>query len=233
MGYNRFGAIYTSVIDKYPQTVIGDYGSQANVEEAIDRAVDQIANALTPAHYRALTQPELEMVVVRATAGQTSATLGLKPVVAGSVHLWRGQPSSFLAKPALATDDYAGDSLTETDAALFSVVALTGVVTLSSGLAVNDQVYATYVVDVAAATFSMPSLARLACRGAAAELGMRLYGEQQQEWQLVETYRKGFADDLDALRSGELVPDEIRAMRFWQEVERSSRAGGSVSLPRG
>jgi hypothetical protein len=217
MGYNRFGAVYTSVIDKYPQTVIGDYGSQANVEEAIDRACDQIANALTPAHYRALTQPELEMVVVRATAGQTSATLGLKPVVAGSVHLWRGQPSSFL----------------ETDAALFSVVALTGVVTLSSGLAVNDQVYATYVVDVAAATFSMPSLARLACRGAAAELGMRLYGEQQQEWQLVETYRKGFADDLDALRSGELVPDEIRAMRFWQEVERSSRAGGSVSLPRG
>lgn len=161
MGYNRFGAVYTSVIDKYPQTVIGDYGSQANVEEAIDRACDQIANALTPAHYRALTQPELEMVVVRATAGQTSATLGLKPVVAGSVHLWRWQPSSFLAKPALATDDYAGDSLTETDAALFSVVALTGVVTLSSGLAVNDQVYATYVVDVAAATFSMPSLARL------------------------------------------------------------------------
>ncbi len=231
MGYNRFGAVYTSVIALYPGTAVGDYGTQAIIEDSLDRACDRIANALTPGTYKAMTEPSLELIVRRAADAQTSATLGLKPIVTGSLHLWTGQPVLFGTKPRLLTE-FNGGGVTELISSAFSVVDATGVVT-TLPLIAQDVAYATYQVDVANAAFSMPSLARLAVRGAAAEQGSKLYTESTQEWALVERYRTDFDDDLEALKDGTLVPDEIRAMRWWSEVDRSGPGISSARLFRG
>lgn len=235
MAYNRFGALYTAPIALYPGTALADFGTQAVVEEAIDRAVDRIANAMSEEVYSQLTEPRLELVVRRGTAGQTTATLGLIPVVSGSLHLWSGQPRTFQTEPQQTTDLRRSDDLStavEMASALFSVVLATGVVTFPALLA-NDQVYASYQADTASASYSIPSLARLAVRGAAAELGARLYTESNQEWGLVARYREDFEDTLDRLAAGKWVPDELRALRWWDEVAPASSTAGSVRLGRG
>ncbi len=231
MAYNRFGALHTSVVSLYPDSVAADFGGQTIIEESIDRAVDRIVNALTPGSYKALTEPDLELVVRRATAGLTSATLGLKPIVSGSLHLWTGQPTMFNVKPVRLTD-FSGGGITELAAASFSVVLATGVVA-TPALVVEDQVYASYQVDTGHASFSVPSLARLAVRGAAAEVGDKLFSEANQEWALVERYRDSFDADLAAFKDGTMVPDELRAMRWWSEVDRSGPGLTSVRLFRG
>lgn len=231
MGYNRFGAAFSSVVALYPGSVVSDFGGQTTVEEAIDRAVDRVANALTEDVYGQLTEPDLELVVRRATAGQTSATLGLYPVVSGSVHVWVGQPVTFQNRPRLETDPVTEDvRATEISSSLFSVVDATGALTLPA-LVANDQVYASYRVDPA--SLSVPSLARICIRGAAAELGARLYTEGNQEWALVTRYREDFEAALDGLSGGTVIPDELRAMRWWAEVKPAGFTGGSVRLGRG
>lgn len=233
MGYNRFGAVYTAVVALYSGTQAADFGGQTVIEESMDRAADRIANAMTEGTYKAMTEPQLELVVRRATAGLLTATLGIKPIVAGSLHVWSGQPVLFGIKPQLTVDQNYNGGPVELASTRFSVVTSTGVVTLTQALVADDVVYATYQADVTNAAFSMPSLARLVVRGAAAELGDKLYTESTQEWALVERYRKGFDDDLEALMAGTLVPDELRALRWWQEVDRTGPNISSVRLFRG
>lgn len=240
MALNRFGAVYTSVASLYPQTAVADYGGQTPIEEALDRSSDQIANALTPLMYQQITEPDLEMIVRRAAAGQTSATLSIKPIISGSLHVWTGQPALFQERPLQSTEFYevggqptgslAGGQF-ELPSTSYSVNVTTGVVTLASPLAANDVVYATYQVDTS--TLSLASLARIAVRGAAAELGARLYTQSTQEWALVSAYRDAFASDLAALKDGTMVPEELRNLRWWAEVERTSNRVGSIRLYRG
>jgi hypothetical protein len=233
MAYNRFGAVYTSVVSLYPGTAVGDYGTQANVEEAIDRAVDLIAQAMPETVFMAITNPQLERVVSRATAGQTTTSaVRMKPVIAGTVHAWRGQPSQFVRRPSYLTDAIFTGQV-EMDVADYSVTNATGVLTMVTPLNVNDAVYVSYMADTDSASFSLPSLARLAVRGAAAELGARLYSEANQEWKLVEEYRTGFQNALDALLEGKLIPDEIRLASYWHELAPASGTVGSVLLFRG
>lgn len=232
MAYNRFGAAYASVVALYPGTDAADYGGQTTIEEALDRAVDRVAQALPEQLYRALTAPDLERVTARATAGQTVLTAVARlPVLTGTLHLWRGQPSDFQDRPVKSTE--YGDGRMEEAASTFAIVLATGVITLASGLNADDQVFVSYDADTTAATFTAPSLARMAVRGAAAELGARLYSESNQEWKLVDKYEQAFFDDLEALRAGNLVPDEIRARVYWSEPTPRSSQVGSVALRRG
>lgn len=232
MPYNRFGAVYGSIVALYPGTDAADYGGQATIEEALDRAVDQVAQAMPEQVYRALATPDFERIVARATAGQTVLpAVARLPVIAGTMHLWRGQPSDFLGRPVLLTE--FGDGLAEQASSAFTLVAATGVVTLASGLILNDQVFVSYEADTSSGSFTAPSLGRLAVRGAAAELGSRLYSESNQEWKLVDAYRQAFLTDLEALRTGALIPDEIRARVYWSEPTPRSSQVGSVVLHRG
>ena len=233
MAYNRFGAVFSSVVSLDPGTAIGDYGTQANVEEAIDRAVDLIAQAMPETVFMAITNPQLERVVMRATAGQvTTSAVRMKPVISGTMHAWRGQPCQFVRRPSLLTDAMTTGQI-EMDVADYSVTTATGVLTMVTPLNVNDVVYVSYMADTDSASFSLPSLARLAVRGAAAELGARLYSEANQEWKLVEEYRVGFQDALEALLAGKLIPDEIRSAAYWHELAPASGTVGSVLLFRG
>ncbi len=124
--------------------------------------------------------------------------------------------------------------MTELPADQFTVNATTGVVTLVTGMQVNDIAYASYVVDVMAAAYSVPSLAEIAVLGAGAELGARLYSAGNQEWKLVEDYRTRYTDWLKRIVEGSWIPDELRYMRWWKEVERvDEKAPASVRLYRG
>lgn len=232
MAYNRFGALFGSVVSLYPGSDAADYGGQTAIEEAIDRAVDQVAQALPERIWRALCQPEMERLVGRASAGQTTLpAVARLPVVAGSVHLWHGFPDQFESRPLLSYE--SGPGVYEVAASAFLLVPATGVISLTNGLQSDEQVFVSYEADTASSSFSAPSLARMVVRGAAAELGARLYSEANQEWKLVDEYRQAFLRDLEALRSGDLVPDEVRARAYWSEPAPRSGGVSSVRLCRG
>ncbi len=242
MALNRFGAVYTSVVSLYPGTQTSDFATQAIIEEALDWASDALADALSPEIYGQLTEPEMQIVVRRATSGQTTGTVWLLPMVTGETHVWVGQPSQFVTKPTLYTDyqanqfsDWAGSgtSAIELASTAFSVNASTGVITLVTPMQTDDMLVVSYRVDTASASYSIPSMARLAVRGAAAEMGSRLYTEANQEWALVAAYRKEFEDAIAGFRDNSMVPPEMRAAKFWNEPEPLTSQGGTVRLYRG
>jgi hypothetical protein len=166
-------------------------------------------------------------------------TLGIKPIVAGTVHLWvypletpdgysyEGSGYGYSQKPTkgfyeVATSDY-------------SVVSNTGVVTYAGPtIALGSVVYASYNVDHDSASFSSPMLKQIAILGAAAEQGAKLFTQLTQEWALVTAYRDRYNELLSQLRAGTLVPDEIRRLCYWSEIERAgSMVVGSVRMLRG
>ena len=253
--YNQFGTTYASVVSLYPGTVLADYPDQPAVDAALNRSVREVASSLNQNSFRNLTEPDLELVERRASAGQTTVTLGLNavtanswPLVANKTHIWVGPPQAFAARPVLATDPFAqpfgsgyqtaGYSLmgplVELASSQFSVAVATGVITLTTALTVYQLVYASYTVDVNVAAYSVPSLAEIAVLGAGAELGARLYTSATQEWALVVDYKTRYTAWLDRMVKGEWVPDELRFMRWWKEVERVDVAApSSVRMYRG
>jgi hypothetical protein len=226
--YNQFGARYDKLLKLYPDTPSKDFGSEQAIEEAIARNARQVASALTPNVYKQMTEPELELVVRRATAGQTTAQLGLKPIVAGSLRMWIVYQGAII-DPRIIPRPIPGIGECS-----FSVNVTTGAVTaISPALQADDQVYASYQVDTEHSSFALPSLAELAVYGTAAELGTQIYSQAQDEWALVKQYNDTWVAGIAALREGTFIPDELRAMRWYVEVERSSGQIGSFSLPRG
>ncbi len=254
--FNKFGAVYTSILAMYPGTILADFdGGGANgqtvIESALDRIAREVASAMTPEVYSQITQVDCEEIVRYATANQTSLQLGLTPVVAGTVHLWK-YPPLFALETGIGTDGgwtaewyYRkpvkgyGELILTTD---YTVNATTGAVTLVAGLNAGDRIFATYDTDVTAATYSLPSVADLVLLGTAAELGARLYSDAQQEWKLVEEYRARYRGAFDTPEggftgralSGTWIPDELRALNHWKEVERDAASGvSSIRMYRG
>jgi len=226
--YNRFGAVYTDLPALYPGTVAADMGGQAAMEDAIDTAVDRIVAALPETSFAALTHPKLCRVVRRATSGQTAVSIPLYPVVANTLVVWSGQPYQFEEPDR---DDGEGWPDDRTD---WTLTEADGSLVLATGLALEDHLYASWEVDVDNASFAADSLARLALRGAAAELGARLFTEATQEWKLVDAYRMLFDQALAAFKDGSRIPDEIRRLTWWEEVLRREPGGiHSIRISRG
>lgn len=239
--FNRFGATYDKVVAMYPGSVLADYdgggaSGQTRIEEVLDRITREVAAAFTPEVYRQLTQVDAEEVVRYATAGQTTATLGLAPVVAGTVHLWQyPNPEAMSGDSGYAgfsVDYYRKPRKGYNELSGYSVTAATGAVTAITALSLGDRLYATYDVDTDNASISMPSVADLVYLGTAAEVGARLYSEGTQEWKLVEEYRARFAARMTEAREGRWIPDELRKLNFWEEVERGSDQVTSVRFYR-
>lgn len=229
MAFNRFGAVFTSVVTLYPGSAAADFGGQVTIEEAIDRAVDRILAATPQMVHDQLASPDLILLVQRATAGQTAATFPLLPGIAGTGRIWVNQPSLFQERPQQFPAKFQDIGRIELDPTLYSINYTTGVVTLNNGMVANDQMYGTYDVDVTNASYLAPSLARMAVRGAASELGSRLYSEANQEWLLVDKYEKSFSESLENLSDGSWIPEELRFLKWWKEVERNT-VGGASSL---
>ena len=246
---NRMGAVYTDVLSLYPGTVAADYDAggasgQTKIEAVLDRTTREVAAALTPDAYRQMTQVNAELVVRYATAGQTTATLGLLPAIAGTLHVWRYPMLGADAADIFSrqSDQYWVDwygkppqlGVGEVPSANVSLVAATGVITLPAGtLSLGDRLYASYDVDVDSASFSMPSLRDIVLLGAAAECGRWLFSQGTQEWSLVEDFRTRYVAMITAMREGALVPDELRKLSYYEPVERNSPEVTSVRIWRG
>lgn len=232
MAFNRFGAVASDVLPLYRGTVLTDFGGSTVIETALDRAVDLILGSFSPSVYRAVTQPQLLRLVSRGTNGQIIVpAVPLLPIAANSLHVWVGYPNEFALKPRTIYETQGG--LVELSSDQFTADLSTGVITLATGLQSEQQVFVSYDTDPSSTLFAMASMARLAVRGAAAELGAQLYTQGTQQWALVEEYRTQFIDELARLRTGDSIPDEIRLAVFWQEVERTSQTVSSVDLLRG
>lgn len=231
MSMNRFGAVFGGVVSLYHDTVAADYGGQTVIETAMDRAVDAIVASMSERTFQQIQEIDLEQVVRRGVAGTTvlPATT-MKPLIGGSVRVWRGDRLQFEVRPSVGI---TSNGLPDIAASQFSTALSTGVVTVVNGLADEEVVYVSAEVDTENAAYSVPSIARMVCIGAAGQLGEILYSEGNQEWRLVEMYRTTFDDYLEGLQSGSVIPDEVRRARYWSSPTPLSGISGSVELPRG
>lgn len=221
--YNYFGATEAQLLRLFPGTAAADYGGSTGISDAMGRAARALAGAMTTPSYRALAEiVELELVEDFAYQGQTTFSLGLAPYVVNTLHVW-----SF---PRV--DDLSSEPVW--DESELTVQGIVGqAVTLSAGLNRGDRVFATYEIDPDQASFSWPSCADLVLFGAAAELGARLFSEGTQQWDLVKEYKGKFegvyvvaeGGALSRAREGVWVPDELRALRFWKDIERKESSG--------
>lgn len=229
--YNYFGATSARLLALYPSTAAADFGGSPAILDALARISREVSGAFTNEVYRCLAETvELELVEDYAADGQTTVTLGLLPIVTGSVHLWRfGQLDELSRRPVLGQDE-----LTAT------VNTSTGVATLTTALSLGDKVFATYEINPEDATFSWPSVADVVLLGAAAELGARIYSQADQVWALVSEYQDRYRGKYVVQeggvqarsRAGTWVPDELRTLRWWTEIERSQPEGGIGSVRR-
>ena len=234
MAFNRFGAVFSTVVSMYQGTAAADYGGQTTIEEAIDRAVDRILASMPQVVHDQLVSPSLILLVQRATIGQTTATLPILPGLSGTGRIWVGQPSQFQEMPQQFPGKYQDIGLIELDQSKYSINYTSGLVTLNTGMVANDQLYASYDTDSNSASFVAASLGRIAVRGAASELGSRLYSEANQEWLLVDKYEASFKESIEALSDGSWIPEELRFLKWWKEVERTTPgSAASIRLPRG
>lgn len=243
--YNRFGKVFGDVMRCFPGTVVADYDAggangQTNIESAMDRATMEVAAALPPAVFNALTNVQAQEVISYASAGLASFTLGMVPVIAGSVHMWLYPllpPPGGMWNASLWSAEWFRPptiGFLEAPTADYVVTASTGAISYT-GRAVNlgERVFASYSVDVDNAAFSSLMLGQVAVLGASAELGELLYSQGTQEWALVTQYRERYQSLMDQLKDGSLIPDEVRKLKYFTEVERTNNEVRSVRFLRG
>lgn len=242
--FNNWGLAYTDLLRMYPGTIVADYdGGGANgqtvIEDSLARISREVASALTPEVYEQMQHVDAELIVRYATEGQASATLGLSPSIAGTLHLWRYPSEAILgytdASSSLVDEYYfkkpckgINELVLNTD---YTVSAETVTFTGAS-LSLGERVFATYDVDLDDEDFAMPSLADISLLGSAAELGSRLYSEGTQEWALVTGYRDRYNAAMAAMKDGAYVPDEMRALSYWVDIEAKSNQVRSVRMYR-
>lgn len=226
--YNNFGTTFSRVLEMFPQVVVNDFDGQEAIDHELSLAAKQVSAALTKTVFQQLTEPDLELIVRRATAGQSTAQLGLFPVVANTIRIWRVNAGAiadplYLAKPMAGGAELTG----------YSINLSTGAITGLGSLNADDQIYASYRVDVGAAGFSIPSLGEVVALGAAVALGPKIYARGTDAFQLVDDMRARWEKMLDLIISGRWIPDELRLMRWWEELEPTAGGISTINMPRG
>jgi hypothetical protein len=229
---NGFGIQQSDVQNKlttgtYAPT-IAELGGSAVVQDAIDDAVNLIIQAMPEEIFRQMHQIHLEMVCLRATAGQTTVQTTFRPIVPGQTWVWRGMPRFFRIEPHRSTDllrdqEFFDDSgyrplselKVDTD---YTLNDTTGVITFTNALMQNEQVAVDYWPDNTNAAFTIPSLANVAAHGAAAALATKLYPRASSQWDYVNTLTESFSNSLSSLQDKTWIPPEMRMMNFWKKI---------------
>ena len=230
--FNRFGAKVDDVLTllrtgSYNPTT-ADFGGPEAIEAFLDDAVDDVIQMMPEAMFQSVFDVVLEKVEQRGTEGQVLVKTGLKPLVPGKTHVWTGQPSNFKTRPRFRTD-VLGDMvftspelipLAELGPEAFTTDDAEGSITLANAykLRVNDQVFTTYSVDVDSPRFAIDSLANVVAAGALAKLGPKFYARGSSQWAFIDDQREDYTGKITDLRDGKWLPNEIRQMRYWQEV---------------
>lgn len=236
MASNNFGATEADVPALYQGSAAEDFGGSSIIQAALDRYGEMVTECLSDRLWSSIRTPTAQLVVREATAGQTTWSLGLAPVVAGTVHLFK-----YAAWPRSLPQTQIGGTLgeAEIDPDDYTVTLSTGAVVYSGdSLNEGEMVFATYEVDVENAAFSMESLASKVTIGAGAELGAMIYVQPadpasgQGRWGLVKWYADQWREWCTKAKAGEWIPAEIRALDWWQ-APTSGGTMGSVVIQRG
>lgn len=238
MPYNYFGATEAGALRKFAVSgytpVADEFGGSLAVAAALADATHALVQAFPLVALDALQRPDLCAVEARGVEGQTAVTFPafLRPITANRVHVWRGMPSAFTSRPVLNTDAWQGSGpygglssptpsgpVVELPPEGFTVTS-TGV-TLASGLARNEQVFASWDVTVDDAAYSVPSVADWVELGAAAMLGPKVYAQATAQWEYVSAMVAEWTDLLEALGKGAVTPADLRTVRWWRAPERA------------
>ena len=214
-----------------------------------DRATAKPSGKCPSVVYRAFTKVENEWIERFGSVGETNFNTGIFPIIASTFHMWiypLNQPAGGLGDQLGASGLFYLEAYykppskgwLEVDASCLSVTASTGAIVytpVGGNAAINlgDRVYATYDVDSDNASFSVNQLQQIVIMGAAAEIGPFLYSESQQGWGLVDSYKARYAGFLKDLAEGKLIPDEVRKLSHWQEIEPTGKEAKSFRLNRG
>ncbi len=246
--WNLFGAVYSDVVELYPDTVLTDYATNSEtgdlvLNKAMTRITRDIVRSMPPAVLESLYQVDAEQVVRYATAGQTSGiSLGILPMLAGTCHLWRYPSLAAMESPILY--GYAIEfafrrpvkGFNEVSTSDYTVNATTGAIVLggsiAAGLNVGERVFATYDVDTENELFALPSVADLVLYGTAAEVGSKLFSEASSQWKLAADYKERYDGAIEDLKDGTWIPDEIRRLHHWVEVLNKNTEVKSVRVHR-
>lgn len=238
MPFNYFGATEAALLRKFALAgytpAADDFGGATAIADALADATHALVQTFPLVALEALQRPDLCLIEARGTAGQTAASFpaALRPAVVARVHVWRGMPSAFTSRPGLETDAWLGEggygnpgsptpsgSICELPAASF--VATASGITLTDGLARNEQVYASWDVNVDDAAYSVPSVADWVLLGAAAATGAKHFPQASAGWALVSGMAEEWGALLEALGKGTVTPAGLRALRWWQAPERA------------
>lgn len=238
MPYNYFGATEAGVLRKFAvggyTPIADDFGGATAVADALADATYALVQALPLTALDALQRPDLCNVEARGTEGQTAVTFPafLRPITANRVHVWRGMPSAFTSRPVLNTDAWQGSGpygtlssptpsgpVVELPPDGFTVTS-TGV-TLATGLARNEQVFASWDVTTEDALYAVPSVADWVETGAASILGPKVYPQATTQWEYVSRLVEEWAALLEALDKGTVTPADLRTLRWWKAPERA------------
>lgn len=238
MPYNYFGATEAGVLRKFAvggyTPVAEDFGGTQAIADALADAVHALVQAFPLVALDALQRPDLCNVEARGTEGQTAVTFPafLRPITANRVHVWRGMPSAFTSRPVLNTDAWQGGGgygslssptpsgpVVELPPEGFTVTA-TGI-TLASGLARNEQVFASWDVTTDDASYAVQSVADWVATGAAAVTGPKVYPQATAQWEYVSRLVEEWASLLAALAKGDVTPADLRTLRWWKAPERA------------
>ncbi len=250
--YNYFGATIAGVLEQF---AVGGYvptseefGGDSAIQAVMAEYETKLEQALTPEVFRMLFNPDLAILVQRATQGQMVGQVPsfLLPIKPPTFSVWIGPPTGFQLRPRLRTeigvsfgddvyrpgatvvdnDRFASGNykIIELPPEQFTIDNATGVVTLLAPQTLNrdDRMYGSWTVDPTDPTYSVPSLASILQAGVAAKIGSKVYSRQQDAWQYVQTLAQDWTDAISALMDGTRIPSELRLLRWWEQVEKTS-----------
>lgn len=203
----------TSDADRFSVgTGLNQYPS-SKLESIIAAWDDYVCSRLPEKYRRYLSEMYGEIVCEYATADQASITLGLVPVVSGSVVLYKNWP-----RTVCYSSRNRGDAL---DSADYTVALETGVVTLTDALNEGDWVYADYGHTAFSGCLYLRRVAMLLIQ---ADLTRQLGGFGDKDARAAELERQAYSD-LDRLKRGDAGLNLIDRLKLVAEYETRNDSG--------
>lgn len=215
------GITVNEIVGMYSGTSSDDFGGDSVIEEALDAHTENILGVVSPEIYERLKFPNLQLVVYSATQGQTTATLGLTPIIANTTKLWMlGDTYTNYNEFEFGdgAECYRNYKFYEvaTEWTLSTIDLSTGVITFPA-LGAEDRLYATYETDLD--NIVITSLARAVRYGTAYEIGSKVYAVDTNQWKLVEEYKYLYENAITRITSKQFIPAELRNLRWLEPIQ--------------
>ncbi len=179
---------------------LADVGCAPAVESLIQLFYTNLVGQMSRTTFLMLNRPDRQLLVKYATDGQTTATLGIQPIIAG--------PETFL----YTDPDFYNSDRNFKGVELVSQ-ATNGVVTFQS-LGAGCSIWASYKTDFA--QLDIPSLANILMYGV---LGQLLISNvtTEKDIELAKFFIGMWDDALEKIADNEWFPAEYRALEFWND----------------